>query len=68
MDEYFKPGDTIRRSGIYVVVHAQECAPPHEVTCVFGEVLPPCLVCGQAPDFKPLKYATEVLNHEKFKA
>jgi hypothetical protein len=38
------PGETIARSGVYRVVHAQHRV-DHEVIAINGDVLPACRVC-----------------------
>lgn len=64
-DEY-KPGDKVPKSGIYKVTHDRNHASPHEVTCVFGKVFPPCRGC-QHPRFELVRAAQHVETNEWFK-
>ena len=68
MAEMFKPGEKVKKSGIYSVVHEDGHAAPHEVTCVAGKVFPPCGDCEGGVRFR-LKYgAIHVATHEHFRA
>ncbi len=55
-NEVFKPGDTVRQSGVYVVFHTEH-RPEHEVTLREGEVFPPCSVCNEAVRFEMARLA-----------
>jgi len=63
--EEFKPGDKVPRSGIYRVTHDSH-SEPHEVTCVFGKVFPPCNTCPH-PRYVLVRFAKHIENHEFFK-
>jgi hypothetical protein len=63
----FKPGEKVKASGIYRVVHDPNHNTPHEVTCVFGEPFPPCNHCGTHPRFTLVKAAQHVAQNEHFK-
>ena len=64
--DIFKPGEKVLHSGIYTVIHDIEHTQPHDVTCVFGKVFPPCSGCSH-PRFR-LKYAAQhIENNEHFK-
>jgi hypothetical protein len=43
----FKPGDTVKQSGIYEVVHDREHRAAHEVVMIAGEAFPNCETCDQ---------------------
>lgn len=64
--DIFKPGDEVPRSGIYQVVHAHH-GEPHEVTCVFSDRFPPCVLCKQDVRFVLMRGAQHVASHEHFK-
>jgi hypothetical protein len=49
--QVFKPGEDCPLSGIYRVVHDQGHAKDHEVTCMYREIFPPCLNCGDQVRF-----------------
>jgi hypothetical protein len=63
-----KPGEKIRKSGIYSVVHEGPHAKTHEVTCVAGKRFPPCSECGDAVQFVLVRHARHVARQEHFKA
>jgi hypothetical protein len=67
MAEEFKPGDTVKTSGIYKVTHDRRHAAEHEVTCVFGKKFPPCNGCGNHPRFTLVKAAQHIEQNEHFK-
>lgn len=63
--DIFKPGEKVKQSGIYTVLHDDNHKEPHDVTCVNGKVFPPCRDCRH-PRFR-LKYAAiHIENHELF--
>jgi hypothetical protein len=68
MVDTFKPGAKVKKSGIYAVVHDDNHADPHEVTCVSGKVFPPCGECGGEVRFRLVKHARLIGHHEQFKA
>ncbi len=63
----FKPGDEVKRSGIYRVVHDTRHSEEHEVTCVFGKKFPPCNHCGHHIRFVLERGAIHIDHHEFFK-
>ena len=63
----FKPGDDVPRSGVYRVIHANQHAKPHEVTCVYSDRFPPCRDCRQDVRFVLVRPAQHVASHEHFK-
>jgi hypothetical protein len=63
----FKPGDTVQRSGIYLVVHDRFHAQQHEVTCVYGKTFPPCRHCGRGVRFVLDRGAQHIEQNEYFK-
>jgi len=67
MAEVFKPGDEVPKSGIYRVVHDNNHAAEHEVTCVIGEPFPPCSHCGNHPRFTLIRAAHHLAGHKLFK-
>jgi hypothetical protein len=48
---FFRAGETILRSGIYRVYHADHRL-NHELTLLVGEVFPRCEKCGDAVQFE----------------
>jgi hypothetical protein len=67
MAETFKPGDTVPNSGIYRVVHDEEHAEEHEVTCVSGKPFPPCRDCGSDVRFKLVRKAKHISKQRYFR-
>lgn len=65
--DVFKPGEKVPCSGIYSVTHDNKHALPHEVTCIYNKVFPPCNHCGKHPRFKLVKAAQHVDLNEHFK-
>src|SRR5450631_3002765 len=65
--EEFKPGDKVRESGIYKVVHdTVHRTREHEVTCVCGEHFPPCHHRGGHVRFILVLAAHHLATHEHF--
>lgn len=67
LGEEFSPGQEVKRSGIYRVVHDYAHADPHEVTCVFGKRFPPCHYCGEGVRYVLVRGAQHVEQNEHFK-
>lgn len=61
-----RPGDTAPVSGVYVVIHSQECQASHTVTVLAGEILPSCSTCSEAVRFQPTISALHVREHPRF--
>lgn len=68
MAEAFKAGDRVKKSGIYSVLHGQEHAKSHDVTCMAGKTFPPCEECGDDVRFQLVRHAPNVLRHAHFMA
>jgi hypothetical protein len=64
--EEFKPGDEVKKSGIYQVTHDTTHAMSHEVTCIYGKIFPPCGKCKH-PRFVLVKAAQHIESNEHFK-
>ena len=64
----FKPGEKVKKSGIYSVLHDGEHSRAHDVTCVAGKTFPPCGECDEAVRFVLVKHAKSVGHHEHFKS
>lgn len=65
--DVFKPGDIVKQSGIYRVVHDPVHHKEHEVTCVYGKKFPPCRNCGRHVRFVLERAAMHIENHKEFK-
>jgi hypothetical protein len=66
MTDIFEAGATVKKSGIYSVVHDRKHAEDHEVTCVAGREFPPCNQCGGAVRFLLVRPAKHVNRNEYF--
>ncbi|MBV9086948.1 MAG: hypothetical protein JOY79_05650 [Acidobacteriaceae bacterium] len=62
----YRPGDTVRQSGIYDVVHDREHRPSHEVVMVSGDQFPPCETCRDLVRFKLVRAATYIFFDQDF--
>lgn len=67
MADIYKPGQKVPYSGIYQVVHDLVHQERHEVTCISGEVFPPCNKCGGHPRFELVRAAVHIRSHQHFK-
>jgi len=65
--EASKPGDKVKKSGIYSVRHHGPHASNHDVTCVAGKPFPACDECGENVRFVIVRTAPHVGNHAHFK-
>jgi len=61
-----RPGDTVRQSGIYEVVHDREHRTSHEVVMVSGDQFPPCETCRDRVRFKLVRAATYIFFDQDF--
>jgi len=62
----YRPGDTVRQSGIYEVVHDREHRSSHEVVMVSGDKFPPCETCSDRVRFKLVRGATYIFFDQDF--
>jgi hypothetical protein len=62
----FEPGDVVPKSGIYRVIHDRH-AQPHEVTCIYGKVFPPCYGCGHHLRYRLVTASQHSETHELLK-
>jgi hypothetical protein len=65
-DRYFRPGDTVRQSGIYEVLHDREHRVAHEVVMISGDQFPPCETCREKVRFKLSRAATYIFYDQDF--
>jgi hypothetical protein len=62
----FKPGEKVPKSGIYRVRHDNTHVEPHDVTCVYGKIFPPCRDCKH-PTFTLRVAAQHIETHDLFR-
>jgi len=64
-----RQGSLVPASGVYEVIHDknQHNVQRHEVTCIEGRKFPPCRGCGKNVEFRAVKLATHIEDHQHFK-
>ena len=62
----FRPGDPVRESGIYEVVHGQEHRSAHEVVMLKGTLFPLCDTCDENVRFRPVRTAPYIFQDGDF--
>ncbi|HEV8522934.1 MAG TPA: hypothetical protein VGQ71_00425 [Terriglobales bacterium] len=62
----FRPGDTVRQSGIYEVVHDRQHRETHEVVMISGDHFPLCETCSDLVRFKLIRGATYIFYDQDF--
>ncbi len=62
----FRPGDVIRESGIYEVVHYRGHRATHDAVMVRGTQFPACDQCGASVRFKIKRTAPYIFHDEDF--
>jgi hypothetical protein len=67
MADAFKPGEKVKKSGIYTVLHDDDHAENHDVTCISGKVFPLCGECETGVRFRLKHHAQHIAKHEHFK-
>ncbi|ABF39265.1 hypothetical protein Acid345_0260 [Candidatus Koribacter versatilis Ellin345] len=61
-----KPGDVVRQSGIYEVVHDGEHRAAHEVVMIAGDAFPNCETCDQNVRFRLVRTAPYIFQDQDF--
>jgi hypothetical protein len=61
-----RQGSIVSESGIYEVIHDQQHAQKHEVTCIKGKRFPPCRKCGDDVGFKLVRSAVHIEDNQWF--
>lgn len=62
----FRPGDAVRQTGIYEVIHAGEHRSAHEAVMLSGDVFPECETCLSQVRFHLLRTAPYIFQDEDF--
>lgn len=62
----FRPGDVVRETGIYEVIHNSEHRTAHEVVMVASHSFPPCENCGTRVRFRLVRTAPYIFSDEDF--
>lgn len=64
----YRPGDTIRQSGIYEVIHDREHRETHEAVMIGGQRFPDCETCKDKVRFRLIRTAPYIFQDEDFEA
>lgn len=62
----YRPGDTVRQSGIYEVTHDREHRETHEAVMIGGERFPECETCKDKVRFRLVRTAPYIFQDEDF--
>lgn len=62
----YRPGDTIRQSGIYEVIHDRDHRETHEAVMIGGERFPECESCKDKVRFRLVRTAPYIFQDEDF--
>lgn len=62
----YRPGETVRQSGIYEVLHDREHREAHEAVMISGERFPDCESCKEKVRFRLLRTAPYIFQDEDF--
>lgn len=62
----YRPGDTVKQSGIYEVVHDREHRATHDVVMISGDAFPICETCDQNVRFRLVRTAPYIFQDQDF--
>ena len=62
----YPPGDVVRQTGIYQVIHHEGHRETHEVVMLGGDSFPPCETCNHRVRFKLVRTAPYIFQDEDF--
>lgn len=62
----FRPGDIVKQSGIYEVIHDSEHREAHEVVMITGAAFPNCETCDQNVRFRLVRTAPYIFQDQDF--
>lgn len=61
-----RPGDPVKQSGIYEVVHDLEHRSAHDVVMIAGDAFPTCETCDQNVRFRLVRTAPYIFQDQDF--
>ena len=61
-----KPGDIVKQSGIYEVIHDREHRTAHEVVMINGDAFPNCETCDLNVRFRLVRTAPYIFQDQDF--
>jgi hypothetical protein len=64
--KFFKPGDPVRESGIYEVIHDRNHREAHEVVMIANDSFPPCDTCFDLVRFRLVRTAPYIFQDDDF--
>jgi hypothetical protein len=62
----YKPGEPVRQSGIYEIIHHGDHRAAHDVVMIRGDHFPPCEACGEQVRFRLIRTAPYIFQDEDF--
>jgi hypothetical protein len=66
--DIFNIGDSVRKSGIYDVLHDNHHPQKHQGTCVYGKTFPPCRGYKNRVQFQLAVGAVHIIHDKEFTA
>jgi hypothetical protein len=64
--EMFKPGDPVRETGIYEVLHARGHRDAHEAVMLAHDAFPTCETCAEQVRFRLVRTAPYIFHDDDF--
>jgi hypothetical protein len=62
----YRPGDVVKQSGIYEVVHDIDHRAAHDVVMISGDAFPICETCDQKVRFRLVRTAPYIFQDQDF--
>lgn len=62
----YNPGDVVRETGIYEVIHSGDHRAAHDAVMLSGDVFPPCETCADAVRFRLVRTAPYIFRDQDF--
>jgi hypothetical protein len=64
----FKPGDPVKETGVYEVVHDRAHRAPHEAVMLANDLFPQCDTCTEKVRFRLVRPAPYIFDDDDFEA
>ncbi len=62
----YRPGDTVKQSGIFEVLHDGDHRAAHEVVMIAGDAFPTCETCDRNVRFRLVRTAPYIFQDQDF--
>lgn len=62
----FKPGDPVKETGIYEVIHEGAHRTAHDAVMLANDAFPPCDTCGLSVRFRLIRTAPYIFDDDDF--